>query len=76
MKLTRDFPSNYAMAQWQPSDHQDAKVIGELFAHFGAEHFTVQTTRTGVPVVWLPPRTAAGCDGLFAQGALPVCDAV
>lgn len=54
MKLTRDFPSNYAMAQWQPSDHQDAKVIGELFAHFGAEHFTVQTTRTGVPVVWLP----------------------
>lgn len=54
MKLTRDFPSNYAMAQWQPSDHLDAKVIGELFAHFGAEHFTVQTTRTGVPVVWLP----------------------
>jgi len=54
MKLTRDFPSNYAMAQWQPSDHQDAKIIGELFAHFGAEHFTVQSTRTGVPVVWLP----------------------
>ncbi|MFM5539661.1 NADH-quinone oxidoreductase subunit C/D [Aeromonas veronii] len=54
MKLTRDFPSNYAMAQWQPSDHKDAKVIGELFAHFGTEHFTVQTTRTGVPVVWLP----------------------
>ncbi|MEN9534320.1 MAG: hypothetical protein RIQ83_3544, partial [Pseudomonadota bacterium] len=26
MKLTRDFPSNYAMAQWQPSDHKDAKV--------------------------------------------------
>ena len=53
MKLTRDFPSNYAMAQWQPTDHKDAKVIGELFAHFGAQHFTVQTTRTGVPVVWL-----------------------
>ncbi|MFE8730570.1 NADH-quinone oxidoreductase subunit C/D, partial [Aeromonas hydrophila] len=27
--------------------------MGELFAHFGAQHFTVQTTRTGVPVVWL-----------------------
>ncbi|WP_421181784.1 NADH-quinone oxidoreductase subunit C/D [Aeromonas enteropelogenes] len=53
MKLTREFPSNYTMAQWQPSDHQDARVIGELFARFGAERFTVQTTRTGVPVVWL-----------------------
>lgn len=53
MKLTREFPSNYAMAQWQPSDHKDAQVIGELFAHFGAERFTIQNTRTGVPVVWL-----------------------
>ncbi|XMR41311.1 hypothetical protein ACLK16_12125 [Escherichia coli] len=53
MKLTRDFPSNYTMAQWQPSDHQDAQVVGELFAHFGAERFTVQSTRTGVPVIWL-----------------------
>ncbi len=54
MKLTREFPSNYAMAQWQPSDHKDAQVIGELFAHFGAERFTIQNTRTGVPCRWFP----------------------
>jgi NADH-quinone oxidoreductase subunit C/D len=28
-------------------------VVGELFAHFGAERFTVQSTCTGVPVIWL-----------------------
>ncbi len=53
MKLTREFPSNYTMAQWQTADHADAQVVGELFAHFGAERFTVQSTRTGVPVIWL-----------------------
>ena len=34
MKLTREFPSNYTMAQWQTADHADAQVVGELFAHF------------------------------------------
>ena len=53
MKLTREFPSNYTMAQGQTADHADAQVVGELFAHFGAERFTVQSTRTGVPVIWL-----------------------
>ena len=53
MKLTREFPSNYTMAQWQTADHADAQVVGELFAHFGVERFTVQSTRTGVPVIWL-----------------------
>jgi NADH-quinone oxidoreductase subunit C/D len=53
MRLTNQFPNNAEMARWQPSDHQDAPIIGELFARFGAERFTVQTTRTGVPVLWL-----------------------
>ncbi|MDO2949210.1 NADH-quinone oxidoreductase subunit C/D [Aeromonas simiae] len=54
MRLTNQFPTNPAMALWQPSDHLDAPILGELFAHFGAERFTVQSTRTGVPVLWLP----------------------
>jgi NADH-quinone oxidoreductase subunit C/D len=33
---------------------QDEGVIGELKARFGADALTVQTTRTGMPVVWVP----------------------
>ncbi|GGM28089.1 NADH-quinone oxidoreductase subunit C/D [Pseudomonas asuensis] len=33
---------------------QDEGVVGELKARFSADALTVQTTRTGMPVVWVP----------------------
>ena len=53
MKLTNTFPVNTTMAGLELLDHQQAEVVGELFARFGAASFTLQPTRTGVPVVWL-----------------------
>lgn len=38
---------------WQTRDHLDDPVIGELRNRFGPDAFTVQATRTGVPVVWI-----------------------
>mgnify|MGYP006907424467 CR=1 FL=1 len=35
---------------WQTRDHLDDPVIGELRNRFGPDAFTVQATRTGVPV--------------------------
>lgn len=40
-----------AQPEWQTRDHQDDPVIGELRNRFGPDAFTVQPTRTGVPVV-------------------------
>ena len=40
-------------AAWQTRDHLDDPVIGELRNRFGPDAFTVQATRTGVPVVWI-----------------------
>ncbi len=40
-------------AVWQTRDHLDDPVIGELRNRFGPDAFTVQATRTGVPVVWV-----------------------
>lgn len=37
----------------QTRDHLDDPVIGELRNRFGPDAFTVQATRTGVPVVWI-----------------------
>jgi NADH-quinone oxidoreductase subunit C/D len=37
----------------QTRDHLDDPVIGELRNRFGPDAFTVQATRTGVPVVWV-----------------------
>ena len=54
MRLTDQFPVNPGMQAWQPDDHANSAVVIELFAHFGAEHFVVQTTRMGIPVIWLP----------------------
>lgn len=42
-----------AQPLWQTRDHQDDPVIGELRNRFGPDAFTVQATRTGVPVVWV-----------------------
>lgn len=35
----------------QTRDHLDDPVIGELRNRFGPDAFTVQATRTGVPVI-------------------------
>ncbi|SUG54757.1 NADH dehydrogenase I chain C; chain D [Salmonella enterica subsp. diarizonae] len=40
-------------AAWSTRDHLDDPVIGELRNRFGPDAFTVQATRTGVPVVWV-----------------------
>lgn len=53
MKLTNTFPVNSAMAGMELLDHQQADVVRELIARFGAESFSLQPTRTGVPVLWL-----------------------
>lgn len=38
---------------WETSNRLDDPVIGELRNRFGPEAFTVQPTRTGMPVVWV-----------------------
>ncbi len=38
---------------WQTRDHLDVPGIGVLRNRFGPDAFTVQATRTGVPVVWI-----------------------
>ncbi len=40
-------------AAWSTRDHLDDPVIGELRNRFGPDAFTVQATRTGIPVVWV-----------------------
>ena len=42
-----------AQPSWQTRDHLDDPVIGELRNRFGPDAFTVQPTRTGIPVVWV-----------------------
>lgn len=39
---------------WPAQKHQDSPVIAELIARFGREMFTLQSTKTGMPVVWIP----------------------
>lgn len=39
---------------WPAQNHQDNPVIGELITRFGREMFTLQTSKTGMPVIWLP----------------------
>lgn len=39
---------------WPAQNHQDNPVIGELISRFGREMFTLQTSKTGMPVIWLP----------------------
>ncbi|MGL4668059.1 MAG: NADH-quinone oxidoreductase subunit C, partial [Saezia sp.] len=40
-------------AAWQNQDHQADPVIAELRERFGAENFTLQSTRMGMPVLWV-----------------------
>lgn len=39
---------------WPAQNHQDNPVIGELISRFGREMFTLQTSKTGMSVIWLP----------------------
>lgn len=39
---------------WPAQNHQDNPVIGELISRFGREMFTLQESKTGMPVIWLP----------------------
>ncbi|WP_156121245.1 MULTISPECIES: NADH-quinone oxidoreductase subunit C/D [Plesiomonas] len=39
---------------WPAQNHQDNPVIGELISRFGREMFTLQASKTGMPVIWLP----------------------
>ena len=45
-----DLTAHDAAPAWQTRDHLDDPVIGELRNRFGPDAFTVQPTRTGVPV--------------------------
>ncbi|WP_198672857.1 NADH-quinone oxidoreductase subunit C/D [Photorhabdus sp. CRCIA-P01] len=42
-----------ARPAWKTHDHLDDPVVSELRNHFGPDAFTVQPTRTGIPVVWV-----------------------
>ncbi|MCL6408695.1 NADH-quinone oxidoreductase subunit C/D, partial [Dickeya dadantii] len=42
-----------AQPGWQTRDHLNDPVVGELCNRFGPDAFTVQATRTGIPVVWV-----------------------
>ena len=50
-----DLTTHDALPARQTRDHLDDPVIGELRNRFGPEAFTVQATRTGMPVVWVKP---------------------
>ncbi len=54
MKLTNQFPVNTQMQMWQSQDHGSSEVVRELQAHFGDGYFVVQSTRMGIPVIWVP----------------------
>lgn len=38
---------------WQTRDHLDDPLISELQQHIAPDFFTVQATRTGLPVLWI-----------------------
>lgn len=50
MTKTTNTPMNDA---WKTEDHRTDPVIGELIAQFGESAFHIQSTRTGMPVVWV-----------------------
>ncbi|VEB00838.1 NADH-ubiquinone oxidoreductase subunit C [Klebsiella pneumoniae] len=49
-----DLTAHDAAPAWQTRDHlDDPGALAELRNRFGPDAFTVQPTRTGVPVVWV-----------------------
>ena len=53
IKLTQQFPTNPDMQLWQTQDLRDAPVVQELLHRFPHDILHVQSTRMGVPVVWI-----------------------
>lgn len=51
--MTDSIAQEVARPAWQTHDHIDDPVIGELRDQFGPDAFTIQATRTGMPVVWV-----------------------
>lgn len=51
--MTEMTTQELAQPIWQTRDHLDDPVIGELKNHLGADAFTIQPTRTGMPVIWV-----------------------
>ena len=54
MKLTTHFPENRRMQSGDLDNHLNDEVVIELLAHFGPERIVLQSSRIGVPVVWVP----------------------
>lgn len=53
IKLTQQFPTNPDMQLWQTRDLQDAPVVQELLHRFPHDILHVQSTRMGIPVLWI-----------------------
>ena len=54
MKLTTHFPENRRMQSGDLDNHLNDEVVIELLAHFGPERIVLQSSRMGIPVVWVP----------------------
>lgn len=54
MKLTTHFPENRRMQSGDLDNHLNDEVVIELLAHFGPERIVLQSSRMGIPVVWIP----------------------
>jgi NADH (or F420H2) dehydrogenase, subunit C len=53
MKLTTHFPENRRMQSGDLDNHLNEEVVIELLAHFGPARIVLQSTRMGIPVVWV-----------------------
>lgn len=51
-----DLAAHKEQPQCQTQDHLDDPVINELRNRFGPSAFSVQPTRIGMPVIWVPPN--------------------
>ncbi len=52
-QLTQQFPVNSEMQLWHTRDLQDTPVVQELLHRFLHDILHVQSTRMGIPVVWI-----------------------
>ncbi|WP_395480238.1 NADH-quinone oxidoreductase subunit C/D [Candidatus Curculioniphilus buchneri] len=48
-----EITKNISQPIWQTRDHADDPIINELCNHFTSDSFTLQSTRLGIPVLWL-----------------------
>lgn len=52
---------------WQNRDYKDTPVIGELQNRFGADAFCIQSTRIGMPVIWVKREKILEVIGFLKQ---------